>query len=278
MTIAGVWLFGGAVVGPGRTATDNVLRVEMSSEFDSLDPTFAYSPISWQLEYATCEKLFDYPDREGRAGTQLVPEASDGWPRVSADGMTYVFRIRPRIRSNLGHELTAANFATTIKRVLNPRSPSPGAFYVDGSRGPGIASVAARGRILTIYLDAPYAGLPAVLSTPFFCAEPTGLPPDPVETPIESWGPYYVAAGTRLKLLTLAVNPNYRGQRLHRPAKIVYSAGPLPNALLTDIEHGGADYTPGELPADAYGDLAARYGVNRTRFFMRPTMSADYLF
>jgi YVTN family beta-propeller protein len=60
---------GAADVTPGGT-----LHVTSQEEPDSLDPALAHEPLSWQLEYATCAKLLNYPDRSAPQGSQLVPE------------------------------------------------------------------------------------------------------------------------------------------------------------------------------------------------------------
>ena len=35
---------------------------------DSVDPPLAYTIITWDIEYATCAKLFNYPDAPAPAG------------------------------------------------------------------------------------------------------------------------------------------------------------------------------------------------------------------
>ena len=37
--------------------------------------------VAWEIEYATCAKLFNYPDRRALAGTRLEPEVADSDPR-----------------------------------------------------------------------------------------------------------------------------------------------------------------------------------------------------
>ena len=51
-------------------------------------------------------------------------------PRVSQDGKTYTFRIRPGFRFNTGARVRAANFAWAINRDLSPRMGSPAAAYL----------------------------------------------------------------------------------------------------------------------------------------------------
>jgi hypothetical protein len=45
------------------SASGGALRMETPPDVDHLDPALAYAPGSWQLLYATCAKLLNYPDR-----------------------------------------------------------------------------------------------------------------------------------------------------------------------------------------------------------------------
>ncbi len=271
----------GVGVATARTETPApVLRIDLDVDIDSLDPSFSGS---WQVQYATCEKLYDYPDAEGQAGTRLMPEAADGFHSISADGKTYVFRIRRGIRSNLGHELTAANFAAAIDRVrlteANPFQDLGSNPYVDGRTGPRILSATADGQTLTVRVANPVANFPAVLSMPLFCAIPTGLVPAAfVQMPTESWGPYYVAERIVDVSTTLAVNPNYRGPRPHLPTRIVFTVkrGPLA-AILDDLDRGDADYTLATFASATYAQLAMRARAGGARLVVHPTMTGWYL-
>ena len=42
--------------------------METIDDIDSMDPALAYATGSWQLLYATCAKLLNYPDRPGSQG------------------------------------------------------------------------------------------------------------------------------------------------------------------------------------------------------------------
>src|SRR6266404_9376282 len=61
--------------------------------FRSLDPALAQTQESWELEYATCAKLLNYPAAGGYRGTRLVPEVASSLPRISHDRRTYSFDV-----------------------------------------------------------------------------------------------------------------------------------------------------------------------------------------
>ena len=238
---------------------------------DSLDPALAYSAGGWQVLYATCAKLLNYPDRSGPSGSQLTPEVASGLPSVAADGRTYTFTIRRGFRFSppSGQAVTAQTFKATIERTLNPRMKSPIAYefanvvgapsYMAG-RTDRIAGVQARGDKLIIRLVAPEPDLPSRLAQPFFCAVPAGTPIDPAGVRvIPSAGPYYVTSYIPGQSVVLEGNPNYGGSRPHRLARIVLALGISSQRAVADIEAGRADYTSiGGTPASTVSALAAR--------------------
>ena len=80
-------------------------------DIDFIDPALAYYQTSWQIEYATCVKLLNYPDKSGDAGKVLTPEAASALPTVSADGKTYTFTVPAgKFKFNTGEPVTAATF------------------------------------------------------------------------------------------------------------------------------------------------------------------------
>ena len=48
----------------------------------------------WNIEYATCAKLLNYPDKAGIAGATLQPEVAESMPTVSNGDKTYTFTVR----------------------------------------------------------------------------------------------------------------------------------------------------------------------------------------
>src|SRR3954471_23575163 len=97
--------------GQGRSAPPpDTLVVSQANDFGSLDPALATSREAWELEYATCAKLVDYPPRSGVAGARLVPEVARALPEVSTDRLTYTFRLRNGWRFSNGDRVTARAF------------------------------------------------------------------------------------------------------------------------------------------------------------------------
>lgn len=94
------WVTIDAPATPARAlaAGGGTARLDSRDDVDYLDPALAWQPGSWQLLYATCAKLLNYPDKPGLAGSQLVPEVAQALPTRSADGKTYTYTIRSGFR------------------------------------------------------------------------------------------------------------------------------------------------------------------------------------
>jgi YVTN family beta-propeller protein len=259
---------------PGVAAGGGTARVDFRVDVDYMDPALAYGTLSWQLLYATCAKLLNYPDKSGPAGSQLVPEVAQSLPTVSDGGKTYTFTIRKGFRFSppSNAPVTAQTFKDTIERSLNPKMKSPVAYefsdivgasaYMAG-KAAHITGVIAQGNTLTIKLVAPAPDLPARTTEPAFCSVPSDTPIDPNGVRvIPSAGPYRVASYTPGEGVVLTRNPNYHGSRPHRLARIEVAVGiPGPRAV-ADVLAGTADYANnGEIAgAGDAATLAARYG------------------
>src|SRR5215510_13809586 len=83
----------GAAFGTREPPTGPFKIVTTGAMFQT-DPALAYISPAWELEYATCAKLVNYPDVPPPEGSRLVPEIAVAMPAISADGRTYTFQIR----------------------------------------------------------------------------------------------------------------------------------------------------------------------------------------
>jgi peptide/nickel transport system substrate-binding protein len=118
---------------------------------------------------------------------------------------------------------------------------------------------------------------------PFFCAVPPNLPADPEGvTAFPGAGPYYVAEYVRGRRVLLKRNRYYGGTRPRHVDQFV--ADLQANALeevLDRIERGAADW--GLVPAPIYFQAGRaqkfrrKYGINRSRFFVKPGLAIRLL-
>jgi YVTN family beta-propeller protein len=281
---------GAAAVSPGGT-----LHVTSQEEPDSLDPALAREPLSWQLEYATCAKLLNYPDRAAPQGSLLVPEVARSMPAISPDRKTYTFTIRQGFRFSPPSRaaVNAQTFKFAIERGLKlpPRlygeaDDIVGATAYATGKAPHVAGIAAAGNRLTIRLSKPSPWFLEELAEPLFCAVPIDTPVTPRGVPVlPAAGPYYFASHHPGREIVLKRNPNYTGDRPHRLQEIRVTIGVSPGQSIEQIEAGNTDYTLDYgLAAGAHARLASRYGpgspaarAGRQRYFLSPAFGLDYL-
>jgi ABC-type transport system substrate-binding protein len=252
-----LWVAAAAQPALPAAAPGPQVRVAVAAGDVQIDPAFGLDPTAAQLHYATCLKLVNYPDAAGAAGQRLVPEAAAALPTRSADGRTYSFRIRDGLRFSppSGAPVTAAAFKRAIERTIAPAVGSDsqgvavlsdvvGAEAYNRGRARAVRGIVAQGSKLSITLRAPAGDLASRLALPIFCAVPTGTPaPGHTTGPIASAGPYYVHAEAAGQLV-LDRNPNYRGARPRRPARIVYLTGVPPAKAVALADGGQADVVP----------------------------------
>src|SRR5881397_3572477 len=112
------------------------MKLNMSAtDVDFTDPSLAYGVISWEIEFATALKLYNYPDKPAPLGGKIQPEAATGFPTISRDGKTYTIKVKPGFKFSDGKPVTAANFAFSINRALNPTMQSPAATFISNIVG-----------------------------------------------------------------------------------------------------------------------------------------------
>jgi ABC-type oligopeptide transport system substrate-binding subunit len=274
------------------------LTLNMSgTDFDFTDPSLAYGVQSWQLEYATALKLYNYPDKAKPLGGKIQPEGAAGFPIVSKDGKTYTITVKPGYKFNDGSAVTAKNYAFAINRALSKTMQSPAAPFVDtlnaanaqigGIVGAnavvtGAASTASgvkvSGSKLIIKLIVPDGGMLAKLGMPFFQALKTNMAADPKGlSAYPSAGPYYIASRDIGRQTTLKRNTFYKGPRPANADTIQITVNTNLDQSLLQVKSGQVDYDMGGLPPSAHADLGATYGVNKGRYFVNSLVETDYV-
>jgi ABC-type transport system substrate-binding protein len=228
-----------------------------------------------------CATLTAYPDVALPAGVRLKPDLAIALPKVAAGGKTYTFTVRKGLRFNTGVRVTAASFAHAIDRILNPAMKSElassfvdivGAKAVLDGKAKTASGVTARGNRLVVRLTKPAGDLSTRMAS--VCAVPPNLPiiPEGVPAPIPSPAPYYVAQYKAGELVVLERNRFYRGRRPRHVNRFVVTLDNDENRILEQVERGEADwaYAPTGVGGLDGAELARKYGVNRSRFFIKP--------
>ena len=277
----------------------------------ALDPDQA----AYQIEYATCAKLLNYPDRPTPGGLQLQPEVARAMPNVSRGGRTYTFAIRPGYRFSppSNQPVTAETFRYSIERALSPKLASypyqhvpPGPQLISDIQGERafrhgaathISGLRAHGDTLSITLTRPSPDFLERLTTPFFCPVPIGTPFVPggphqggtntfIGGYIDSAGPYYVEHFANERWVILKRNPNYHGPRPHALDVIAIREGVAASAALDRVQNGGWDgITSMTDPLlDPGGSLDHQWGAQSTvaasggqRSFLSPIAQTRFI-
>lgn len=221
-------------------AKGGTLRVDLTSDFDFIDPALDYFSHGWQLQYATSCKLLSFPDKEASAGgTKVSPEVATALPAISKDGKTYTFTLKSTYKFADGTPVTAKSFAYAMNRDLQPKMSSPAIDFMGDIKGAqavmdgkaqtasGIKAPSNTKLVITLTKVAP--DFLARITMPFFSAVKTDTPinPDGVSAPSKgtACGPYYVSNWTTKQTATLSRNTFYKGGRPANPDQIVYNIG-----------------------------------------------------
>ena len=283
------------MTGAGSAALESTARkggiVRLAfNGLDYMDPALAYSGPSWALLDTTCARLMTYPDKPPPAGLRLVPEVAASFPKISQNGKTYTFTLRRGFRFSDGTPVRAAAFARAIDRALALGDKTGAVQYVSDIAGAAevqagkrhhAAGVVARGNTLVVRFSRPVFDFAAESTMPFFCAVPPTLPSDPegVRT-FPAAGPYYVTEYRPGERVSLRRNPYYKGTRPHHVVGFDANlSAASPADVLDRVERGDADW--GWAVAANYFEpgrnLAAKYGVNKSRFFVKPGFTIRHI-
>jgi len=258
---------GGETVNPAREGrSGGMFRiVARAADVGPIDPALDYTAASSALVDATCARL-----------TEVAPP-----PRISDGGRTYTFVIRSGFRFSDGKAVGANAFARAIHRVLVPGLNSPWApYFIDivgapevlNGKRPLAAGVAVRENTLVLRLKRAVPDFRFRVDV--LCAVPPTLPVDPEGVGASpAAGPYYVADYRPAERIVIRRNRFYGGKRPHHvDGYTVDLRASSFDEVLDRVERGAADW--GFALAPAYFDpdrrLAAKYGVNKSRFFLAP--------
>ncbi|GIK85624.1 MAG: heme-binding protein [Burkholderiales bacterium] len=241
-------------------AAQGTLRVAFSIAETSFDPTVASDAASDSVIANVFDAMLDY-DYLARPA-RLVPRALEALPAVEDGGRTYVCRVRKGIHftpdaafRGARRELTAADYAYSFKRHLDPARRSPWAWLLEGRLAGGDEAQAAARRsgrfdydaklpglevvdrhTLRIRLAAPDYRFPYVLAVPNLCAvarEVVEAHGNDVGAHPVGTGPYLLAQYKRSARIVLEANPGFR-RTTYVPA------GPVP-AAFKDVAAALAD-------------------------------------
>jgi oligopeptide transport system substrate-binding protein len=287
--VTGVGLLAAAgLAGPAQRQGGTLRFARTPNDIDSVDPALAYAVDSGEIEFATCAKLYNYPDQPEPEGAIVAPELATGFPKVSRDGKTQTIQLKRTYRFHTGQWITSANFVAAFNRDANPKLQSPAIAYlheimgaeavIDG-KTQTISGVRALGPYtLQIRTTRPLSDLVSRLTMPFFCPIAPSTPLEEINDPLGS-GPYYVASRIPNRQVVLERNRFYRGPRPANVDRVKWTVGVGAEACRIAVERNALDHCSGApFPSSDYAEIAARYGINRKdgQFFFHPLLGIEY--
>jgi len=108
------------------------LNLISSQDVDSMDPARAYYAFVWNLNRLYTRKLVDYAAAPGKDGLKLVPDLATAEPEISADKLTYTFKLKSGIKFDDGAPVTSKDIKYGIERVWAADTISGGPVYLPG--------------------------------------------------------------------------------------------------------------------------------------------------
>ena len=122
LALATAGVFAAVACGPTTTTGNNqappdkqVLRVNIDTEPGTLDPT----QQQWVYEAAVGRNVFEALTRPKGDLSDVEGAAASSWT-ISSDGLTWTFKIRSGEKYSDGTPVTASDFVTSYKRILDP--------------------------------------------------------------------------------------------------------------------------------------------------------------
>jgi YVTN family beta-propeller protein len=239
---------------------------------DSIDPGVAFMLFPPQLLGMTNDGLVTLKHTGGSEGTQLVPDLAVSLPSPTYRGRSYRFELRRGIRYSTGEPVRPGDFRRAIERDFGIGSPGAslfedivgadrcmrGADPCDLSRG---IVTNGQANTVTFHLSHPDPEFLYKLTLTFAFAVPARTPADHDigRRPVPATGPYMIVRYEPGKELLLKRNPQFHewskaAQPDGYPDQIVWRFGVNPDAAVTAVERGSADWGLYTFPFAPPGD------------------------
>ncbi|QEE44370.1 ABC transporter substrate-binding protein [Rhizobium sp. WL3] len=230
--------------------------VTYKDDITTLDPAIGYDWVNWSMIKSLYSRLMDY--EPGTAN--LVPSLAESFD-VSADGLTYTFKLRPGVKFSNGRAVVASDVKYSIERAVNPKTQGPGAGFfgaitgfdaVSGGTSETLSGIETPDDMTVVFkLSRPDATFLHVLAINFASV----VPKEAVEAAAGDFGKKPVGSGTFIlkdwtigQRLVFDRNPNYFNKDLPYIDKVTVEVGQEPLVALLRLQQGEVDIAGDGIP------------------------------
>jgi peptide/nickel transport system substrate-binding protein len=167
-------------------------------------------------------------------------------PKISADGLTYTFALKPGLKFSNGSALDSTDVKYTFDKIIDPDSKASSRSYFAS-----VGSVAAPDpQTVVVKLKKPDASFPVGLTGVNTGIVPSDVPVDNLETKPIGSGPYQFVARTPNESITLQRNADFFGGK-PGAAKIEFRIIPDDQSMVSALKTGSVDVAVFDNPVTA---------------------------
>ncbi|MFZ1480245.1 MAG: ABC transporter substrate-binding protein [Paracoccaceae bacterium] len=252
------------------------IRLVAAAAGGTIDPQINYTLQYWQLFYFTYDGLVTFKRVEGAGAGEVVPDLAEAMPEVSADGLTYTFKLRQGLKFSDGSDVGVDDVVASFQRVFKVSGPTAGTFYngivgaeaciaapADCTLDGGISADAASNTV-TITLTAPDPEFLYKIAVPHASVLPAEtLQEDAGVTPIPTTGPYMFESYNPNESLVMVRNPHFKEWSVDAQPdgfadSIVFDFGLSAEAQVTAVQNGQADWMFDQPPTDRLAEIGTQ--------------------
>ncbi|WP_225768203.1 ABC transporter substrate-binding protein [Inquilinus sp. Marseille-Q2685] len=232
------------------------MTVTYKDDVTTLDPAIGYDWQNWSMIKSLFDGLMDCKP----GTTELAPDLAESF-EVSADGLTYTFKLRHGVKFHNGRELKAADVKYSLDRVVQPETQSPGAGFFDsiqgfedvsGGKAKELSGITTPDDYTVVFRltkpDAPFLHKMALNFSHV-------VPKEEVEKYGADFGKHPVGTGafkmtewTLGQRIVFERNPDYFQKGLPHLDKIVFEVGQEPVVALLRLQRGEVDIAGDGIP------------------------------
>lgn len=277
-------------------ASGGTLSIAFEGDISTLDPAIGYDSTVFPAEHLLYDQLLAYD-----SGTKLGPGLASEMPAISADGLTYTFKLRPGVNfvkadGTILREMNADDVVYSLNRILDPKltpTPSPvgppffsliagGQDVVDGKTAVASGLKVIDPLTVEITLREANRAFLNILAMPFGSVVPkelagqdtTAFSNSPVGT-----GPFYLKSYAKGEVAIFQRNEHYWRDGYPKVDTVEFRVKVDSTTQLQQVQAGQLDIMGNDIPAGAFAatinDPALKDQVNRQSLVAINYLSID---